>query len=258
VHLQLETILGLKALVDGARCYEELARAMMFVVRSLGFSHFAIAHHVGITIGSGNSILLHNYPQAWAEHYRQNDLSHSDPVHRASNVTNAGFHWAALPDMIPMNQQDWRMLETARAQGLGDGFTVPANVPGEASGSVTFINPVGRPISAATALAAQSIGTAAFLAARRMWSLRGAWREMPSVPLTKRQRDVTRWVGQGKSDWEIGRILGISEETAARHVSQGAHRYYVNKRILLVTRALFDGTITFGAILPQFHTKFPV
>lgn len=53
------------------------------------------------------------------------------------------------------------------------------------------------------------------------------------------------WVAHGKGDWEIAIILGISEETVARHIKDACERYGVSKRTLLVIRALFDGTLTF-------------
>ena len=53
----------------------------------------------------------------------------------------------------------------------------------------------------------------------------------------------------GKTDWEIGRILGIAEATAHEHIEAARRRYGVGKRTQLVIRALFDGQITFSDIL---------
>ena len=35
--------------------------------------------------------------------------------------------------------------------------------------------------------------------------------------LTRREREVWEWIGKGKSNWAIGRIIGCSEETAKKH-----------------------------------------
>ena len=72
----------------------------------------------------------------------------------------------------------------------------------------------------------------------------------PQPSLTDRQRDCLLWAARGKGDWEISRILGLSEETVARHIKQACERYGVNKRTLLAIRALFDGTFTFGDVFP--------
>lgn len=39
-----------------------------------------------------------------------------------------------------------------------------------------------------------------------------------SHPMTPREREVAHWLAEGKRDWEIGRILGISVRTVEDHV----------------------------------------
>lgn len=232
-------------IVEGVGSPDDLAAAMAAITSDLGFQYFALTHHVDIVASSGSAIRLHNYPAQWADYYDGNALGVTDPVHRASHVTSMGFCWSRMPYMIPLTASDRRVLALGRDQGIGDGFTVPANVPGEARGSCSFANQAGRPMPATMLPVAQLAGNFAFEAARRLWTTRG---HMP-VPqpriLTDRQRDCVLWVARGKGDWEIAIILGISEETVARHVRDACERYGVNKRTLLVIRALFDGTLTF-------------
>jgi DNA-binding CsgD family transcriptional regulator len=42
----------------------------------------------------------------------------------------------------------------------------------------------------------------------------------PAVELSSREKDCLRWIVQGKSSWDIGAILGISENTVALHVKK--------------------------------------
>ncbi|MBB5720345.1 DNA-binding CsgD family transcriptional regulator [Stakelama sediminis] len=46
-----------------------------------------------------------------------------------------------------------------------------------------------------------------------------------SPVLTRRQRDCLIWAARGKGDWEISRILGVSEETVAKHFRAACERY---------------------------------
>ena len=137
-----------------------------------------------------------------------------------------------------------------------DGFTVPAHVPGEARGSCSFASEADRPLPQAMLPLAQLAGNFAFAAARRLWTGRGGLLPRPGPALTDRQRDCVLWVARGKGDWEISRILGISEETVARHIKQACERYGVNKRTLLVIRTLFDGTLTFSDIFRRRYAPF--
>lgn len=233
--------------VTSAAHADDLADTLRAISTAIGFEYFALSHHVDIACFGGRAIRLHNYPDQWADYYDANALGVTDPVHRASHVTSVGFIWSRIPDMIPLTAHDRRMLALGRDQGIGDGFTVPANVPGEAQGSCSFANAAGRAMPHHMLPLAQLVGAFAFEGARRVWAVR-SFELSPPPKLTDRQRDCALWVARGKSDWEISQILGISEETVALHIRHACERYGVNKRTLLVIRTLFDGTLSFGDI----------
>src|SRR5690606_17484740 len=137
----------------------------------------------------------------------------------ASHVTSVGFSWFRIPQMIPLTAVDRQILEKGEDQGIGDGFTVPAHVPGESNGSCSFANPKGVPTPEEQLPLAQLVGAFSFEAARRLWRVRttGA----PRVArVTDRQRECILWMARGKSDWEISRILGVQHETVVRHLKQ--------------------------------------
>ena len=234
-------------IVEAAADADELGDALRAITADLGFQYFALTHHVDVAAMGGSAIRLHDYPARWADYYDAQALGISDPVHRASHVTSVGFCWSQMPRMIPLTAGDRRILALGSEQGIGDGFTVPANVPGEARGSCSFACEAGRPVDERMLPVAQLAGAFAFEAARRLWTDRGHL-DADAPQLTDRQRDCVLWVARGKGDWEIGRILGVSEETVARHVKQACARYGVSKRTLLAIRTLFDGTLSFTDI----------
>lgn len=225
---------------------DDLDHLMRRVVVDLGFQYYALTHHVDVR-STTDAIRLHNYPERWAEHYDRLALGVSDPVHRASHRTSIGFLWSRIPALVPLTNGDRRILADGAAQGIGDGFTVPAHVPGERRGSCSFANERGRPLDPATLALAQLVGNFAFEAARQVWGVRGPLDAMPV--LTDRQRDCILWSARGKGDWEISRILGVTQETVAMHVKQARRRYDVGKRSLVAIQALFDGTLSFDDIL---------
>ena len=227
-----------------------LAEALGTVSRELGFTYFALGHHVDIRRAAQPAIRLHNYPEDWVEYYDANSLGVSDPVHRASHVTSVGLAWSEIPRMIAMTQKDHEILLRGGARGIGDGFTVPANVPGESNGSCSFANPAGTALREEDLPLAQLIGAFAFEAARRLWRVRAPL-DQPMPKLTDRQRECILWVARGKSDWEISRILGVEHETVVRHLKQARERYGVGKRTMLAVQALFDGSISFTDILKR-------
>jgi LuxR family quorum-sensing system transcriptional regulator CciR len=58
-------------------------------------------------------------------------------------------------------------------------------------------------------------------------------------------------VARGKSDWEIGQLLGISESTAHKHIEDAKRRFRVTTRIQLVVRSLFDARLSFSDIMKE-------
>ena len=224
---------------------EALGEALSAVAHDLGFTYFALTQHVDIRRTS-DAIRIHNYPPGWAVWFDEQSLGTSDPVHRASNVTSVGFAWSSLPDMIALTAADEKVLERARRHGIGDGFTVPAHVPGEAHGSCSFACACGDLLVEDRLPLLQLVGAFAFEAARRM---RREQFSAGPVRLTERQRECVMWAARGKSDWEIATILGISEETVGEHLRHARERYGVGKRTLVAVHALFDGTIGFLDVL---------
>ena len=247
--MSLPTLGELVEMIDSIVNIDDLEIVMARICAILGFDHFALSHHVDVNCAAPSVIRLNNYPPPWAEFYYGNACGVSDPVHRASHVTSVGFRWSQIPAMIPLTTGDLRMLDLGREAGIGDGFTIPANVPGEMRGSCSFAITGHRPLPVDVLPLAQLAGAFAFECARNLAVRRGIERSGEAPALTDRQRECVMWVARGKTDWEVSKILGVTEETVTRHMKQARERYGVPKRTLLAIRALFDGTLSFDDIL---------
>ncbi|MDP9423634.1 MAG: LuxR family transcriptional regulator [Pseudomonadota bacterium] len=217
------------------------------VTRELGFHYFALLHHRCVRSGSDRLIRLDNYPGAWEEELlTRHDVS-ADPVHLASLRTNAGFGWDEIGSLLPLSAAQREILERSRHHGLGPGFTVPANVPGEPSGSCSFAVSRGRPLPESRLMCAELIGAHAFRAARRVHG----FAEAPCGPrLSRRELQCLRLVTAGKTDWEIATILAISVETARQYVKRARAAYDVVSRAQLVACGLRDALVSFDEAIP--------
>jgi LuxR family quorum-sensing system transcriptional regulator CciR len=222
----------------------DLRLALADISRELGFAHFALVHHVDLRGASGAAIRIHNYPDEWEEYHDRQHLGRSDPVHRACQTAAIGFRWSDMPRMIQLTPRDLRVLDAAAGQGIGDGFTVPAHVPGELSGSCSFATARGIPMQRDKLTLAQLVGAFAFEAARRLTRAHQQ-RGTAMVHVSDRERECLVWVARGKSDWEIARILGISPDTVHQYVKHARVAHDVVSRSQLVAKALFFGTINF-------------
>ena len=234
---------------------DELVRLLEDVTAEMGFHYFALINHADLRLPRANIIHFDNYPVPWAKHFIAKGLYEHDPILQASLTSNVGFAWADVPRMIRITGRQRIILDNAARNGMGDGYTVPANIPGEYYGSCSFATKRGVAAPVTNFPLAHLIGAFAYQAARRLKHEGFPLRERPSR-LTPRQRDCLLWAIRGKTDWEIGRILGLSEETVSKHLDMARDRYDVTKRLPLAVHAIFDGQISFmEALFEQLPLK---
>jgi len=229
--------------LNGVGTVSELETFLARASSELGFAYFAVLHHVDLQSAS-SAIRIHNYPAALEQFHDEQHLACSDPVHRACQLTSVGFAWSELPEILQLTPRDLRILKAARAAGIGDGFTVPAHVPGEFSGSCSFATASGVPLPDENLALTQLVGAFAFQAARRL-TLTAQGTALKPAHVSGRERECLIWIARGKSDAEIAKILGISDHTVHQYVKQVRANYDVVSRSQLVARALFAGTISY-------------
>jgi DNA-binding CsgD family transcriptional regulator len=138
-------------------------------------------------------------------------------------------------------------LAKGRDHGLREGFTIPIRMADEPDALFSVARASDDEISGEDALAARLIGTIAFDRGR---AIHGEERlSYEPVPLSPRQIDCIALVGQGKSDWEAAKILGLSRDTVHEYVEGARRRYGVRRRTQLVLRAVRDGHLNIDAML---------
>jgi LuxR family quorum-sensing system transcriptional regulator CciR len=222
---------------------DQLRQAFARAAQGLGFDHFALQ-------GEGARLLLADLPANW--------IFRPDPgrdiIFVAAARSLSPFLWSDIPRLISLNPADARTVESAPP-----GFAVPIHAgpfsaglaasPGVAdangfAGCCSFLVRKGAALPVESFAAAHYIATLAFEGVRRVD------RAQPARPrLTPRQRDCMVLAAQGKSDWEIGKLLGISESTVHKHIEDAKRRFGVSTRIQLVVRGLAEARLSFTDIL---------
>jgi LuxR family quorum-sensing system transcriptional regulator CciR len=225
----------------------ELKVLMAEIVGELGFHHFALLDHASLEKPAKGLVRLDNYPEGWVAEHRERGYPSDDPVHLASRRANTGFCWNELPTLISLDGRHKRILEESRRHGLGEGFTVPANVPGEPTASCSFVVRSGHRLPLERLHCAELVGAFALRAARRL---------RPRAPpilrprLSRREVQCLRLLALGKTDWEIAHILGISVHTAHQYVKSARTAYGAVSRTQLVVYGLRDAWISFDDAIP--------
>jgi LuxR family quorum-sensing system transcriptional regulator CciR len=246
-HHQIDDLLQC---ISESRTENSLHDALCAARDMMGFHHFTVSYELRTIEHAPVGVLLHDYPSEWAKVYVAFDLAGKDPVRRACDKTLTGFAWGNLKSLVPMTQGDRQMLAIGKEVGIADGFTTPRHIPGEGSGSCSFVVNNSAPLPRNMLLTAEILGGVALGAARAI--LAGSQR-VRSPLISDRQRECILWSARGKTAAEIGTILGISEETVIQHLKLARERYDVHSRQSLVLSALFDGIIGFRDIFRSIY-----
>jgi len=233
--------------ISTVRSEAELDRLIARILTEFGFRYYALVSHVDLLAPPEEAVRIINYPPDWVKRSARRRYYADDPVLLTAQRLALPFTWEEIPLHIELTKRQQAILEEARAMGLSHGYTVPIHIPGQVSGSCTFVYTPGA-VDPACFPAVHYVGLYAFNAALK---LRRRTRGLPGagVRLTNRQRQCLALAARGKSDWSIGKLLTLSQQTVHMHIELAKGRYGVSSRVEAVVRALFDGQLTFADIL---------
>lgn len=246
---QLDVVQGfIERCEASAPSVQRLAEDFPKALQALGFRHFACCSHVDPLHPPPHAIMMHNYPAVWARHFSEARLYEIDPVLLRAQRDPVPFFWDAVFRAEPITKAQKGVLAEAAGLGLAHGYTAALHLswlPGIVRASCSVIpdnnriDPGNYPLVDALAMYLY-----AFLCRTQApWCM-----ALPS-DLTRRERQCLTLAALGKSDWEIGHILKLSETTAHTHIEQGKRRYGVPTRMQAVILALMSGAITFGDVI---------
>lgn len=60
----------------------------------------------------------------------------------------------------------------------------------------------------------------------------------PATRLSVREAEVLFWIGEGKSDWEIGAILGVTSKTVGFHATNLRRKLGACNRVKMIRCAI--------------------
>lgn len=160
-------------------------------------------------------ILLNGWPTGWFERYTAVNHYRHDPCVRHCFSTIEPFAWNELPSNLLEGPEAKLVMNEAVDFGLAEGLCIPLH---DVYGSQAVVTMAGQQIEL-TPSARRMVHLAslyAYGAAER--SVRIPTYHKGDGRLTERERDVMRWIAEGKTFWEIGKILGIAEATVNDHM----------------------------------------
>jgi DNA-binding CsgD family transcriptional regulator len=177
-----------------------------------------------------------NFPDHWRDYYFERNYHQIDPVVTLTPCIQQPFLWSWLQQQPGLRCEHLAIFEEARAAGLNNGLSVPLH---GAWGRVAVLSFASH---AADSEPEAAVGRLTTLASQFhiAFSEMSQTARSPSVPvqLSRRERDCLLWTARGKSSWDIGMILHISENTVNYHLKNAMRKLGTANRTFAVVKAI--------------------
>lgn len=186
------------------------------------------------------NVLNVSYPEEWIRLYWQKGYFEVDPVLQTALRKPGTQHWESTYKTACSDKQS-EFMAAAKEFGLGDGITTGS--ADSACGIATFCSfaSAERVDAKRYVPLVEYFGYHIHLALLRT-APKSSQAVAPCVrELTLREMTILNWVKNGKTNWEIAKIMGVSERTIRFHVESIFSKLDVTSRSHAVATAIEHG-----------------
>ncbi|MCC2097180.1 MAG: LuxR family transcriptional regulator [Hyphomicrobiales bacterium] len=163
-------------------------------------------------------VFCSHWPEEWGQHYFSNGYVFSDPTIRRITESALPFSWRSIVETRDLESRSQKVMIEAGEVGLKSGITIPLLAPNRSRAGFSF---AGEELK----ICGETLGILSIVAHSAFQHMSLPIDEpvceepvRDEVKLTQRQVDVLSWAAEGKTDWEISSILGVSHHTVDKHM----------------------------------------
>jgi DNA-binding CsgD family transcriptional regulator len=225
-----------------ARSREEFRDEVVRFTQRMGFETVSAITIIDHGLGNSEFITVDNTPDDFAEPYRDLGSCKRDPVLQHCKRQSVPLIWDRQTYVEHGAEDLW---EQQAHHGYCTGIAMALHLP-EGKHFLLGVDrdqPLPEDPDELQRVVAdlQLFAVHAQEAAVRLLVPNDPSRERPS--LTPRELEALRWTMEGKTAWEVGVLLGISERTAVLHVNNAMHKLGCFSKHQAVLKALRLGLI---------------
>lgn len=225
-----------------ANSIDEITAICRFHARQLGFDNFIYALRIPTQFSEARIVMIKGYPDEWLNHYFESAFYDNDPVINYCSKSLVPIQWHDLP--IEKASLSERVMNEATEFGLKTGISMPVHSPRGEFG--IFSLSVNSRLIAAQQITVQAMPYVQIMASYLHEALCRVinLKESSEKPLlTDREKECLRLTADGKTSWEIGKLLNLSERTANFHINNAMIKLDVSNRQHAVAKSILQGLI---------------
>jgi DNA-binding CsgD family transcriptional regulator len=212
-------------------------------IDEMGLSHVAYGAVNLPSIRRVRPLFASTYSAEWQKHYSQQNYVNIDPVVRAGLGGVLPVDWSKLRIEDPLVL---KFLGEAQEFKIGRvGLSIP--IRGK-HGEFALFSATADMSTGEWDKQLRHLSRDLMLLAYQFhdWAIKveGIENEISLDLLTAREKDCLRWRSQGKTDWEISELIGISQSTVKFHLENARARLHATNTVHAVSKALAHGLIS--------------
>ena len=228
--------------IEGLGAYDRVPDtmdALAIAFGRYGFEHIIVTGLPNHDQRFSQMVLAKKWPAEWFSLYTEKSYDRVDPVIRKCRHTVSPFEWSEAPYDVKLEPGAVEVMRRAADFRMSRGFVVPIHGLTGYEAGVSLAG-VHLDLNVRSKPALHLVAMYGFDHIRRLL----APSPHPSARLTPREREVIAWASQGKSAWEIGEILSITQRTAEEHLATAARKLGAGNRTHALAIAIRQKIIT--------------
>ncbi len=191
-------------------------------------------------------VIVHNFPESWSQRYTERGYVRHDPVMVYAHEFEQPYLWDSLSSLFTLDPVQNELMREAREAGLKCGVAVPLHGARARLSLMSFASSEAD-VDAAGALPTLHVIASQFHTA--YLSMSAAANDATAVALSPRERECLQWTARGKTAWEVGMLMHISENTVKFHLRNAMKKLDSTTSVQAVVKAIRYGLISLDAQL---------
>lgn len=221
--------------------FDQVHGALCAISADLGFDAFLYGGQFQISGARQTEHIVTNFSPAWRQRYEQQGYLQLDPALVHARNSLCPLVWC---DAMYATEEQRHFQQEARAHGLAEGVTFPVH---SRNGDFALLSlSLSRSNDGAREHVRAMLKWGALLAAlthEAMARVVTSNSAAKAPKLTRREAEVLQWISVGKSNWEIARLVDISEHGVSHHVRNILLKFDVTSRHQAAAKAVALGLL---------------
>lgn len=218
---------------------QALVQDLSATLKLFGFNYFMMTRLPALGEDAEPYIITHTWPNEWLVRYREGKYFWRDPVSAFSLTRSRAFTWNEARKGSRRTRVASKIASEASSLGLTDGIGFPMGDASSVQAVVSLaadrpvdLDPLSRQMLHLVCLNAEMRAVEIYDKASKVFAA-----------LTDREREMLRWIANGKASEDVADILKVSRRTVEVHLQHARQKLNAATTTHAVARALISRQI---------------